>query len=273
METTVASPQDTGSSGPLRIYRRPKDDVEDDVVSDVSNEPQANTNSDSFMVRQMGIISAFIHSLIGNGGSNIPLEIKSVIFDFYGFKSGVWYYLNQRQMNVVWYSIIRMWNMAHQPIAIEPKADIDNSSSITSTVKSLWRSLKRNTPKDDDVKDSTDTTIIIDEKVPFHEISVLVHLYLGHFSGFTVKPKKVLILGSMDSGKSTFFRHHVSLYGTGYDEKDRKGFGDTIYNVFVEQTRSLLEYIEEQNAITLSAEGMIPEKLWRQKHLHFMQVS
>eukprot|EP01084_Bolivina_argentea_P144650 253728_1 len=49
--------------------------------------------------------------------------------------------------------------------------------------------------------------------------------------------KKLLFLGSGDSGKSTLFKQLRTLHGTGYADKDRLQFKDHIFAQIVEQMR------------------------------------
>eukprot|EP01084_Bolivina_argentea_P212523 361236_1 len=57
--------------------------------------------------------------------------------------------------------------------------------------------------------------------------------------------RKLLILGSSRSGKSTLFKQLRVLYGTGYMDKERMEFKDHIYSQIIEQAKSLYELYEE----------------------------
>eukprot|EP01084_Bolivina_argentea_P144655 253736_1 len=52
--------------------------------------------------------------------------------------------------------------------------------------------------------------------------------------------KKLILLGSGESGKSTLFKQLRTLYGTGYADKDRLQFKDHIFAQIVEQMRLCL---------------------------------
>jgi len=76
-----------------------------------------------------------------------------------------------------------------------------------------------------DGKDVNDNTKVIEEQLRTeHQEDVAVH--------------KLLLLGAGESGKSTLFKQMITIYGTGFTEKDKKSYIPIIY-------RNLVACIEE----------------------------
>lgn len=72
---------------------------------------------------------------------------------------------------------------------------------------------------------------------------------------------KLLLLGAGESGKSTLFKQMTSIYGKGWDEKERKSFYPAICNNAINSMRTLIEQSEklaasgEQTQMSPALEG------------------
>jgi len=52
---------------------------------------------------------------------------------------------------------------------------------------------------------------------------------------------KLLLLGAGESGKSTLFKQMINIYGTGFPEKERRGFKSIIHNNVISSMKTLIE--------------------------------
>lgn len=55
---------------------------------------------------------------------------------------------------------------------------------------------------------------------------------------------KLLLLGAGESGKSTLFKQMITIYGSGYPEKERRTFKSIIHNNVISSMKTLLEQSE-----------------------------
>ena len=64
-----------------------------------------------------------------------------------------------------------------------------------------------------------------------------------------MKIKKLLLLGSGGSGKSTFFKQLQTIHGNGFSDKDRLSYQNHVYHQIIEQMKTLVrrsfEFVEE----------------------------
>ena len=64
-----------------------------------------------------------------------------------------------------------------------------------------------------------------------------------------MKVKKLLLLGSGGSGKSTFFKQLQTIHGNGFSDKDRLSYQNHVYHQIIEQMKTLIrrskEFLEE----------------------------
>ena len=79
--------------------------------------------------------------------------------------------------------------------------------------------------------------------------SALVDNKIGREKKRDMRVKKLLLLGSGGSGKSTFFKQLQTIHGNGFSDKDRLSYQNHVYHQIIEQMKTLIrrsrEFVEE----------------------------
>jgi len=71
---------------------------------------------------------------------------------------------------------------------------------------------------------------------------------------------KLLLLGAGESGKSTLFKQMINIYGTGFPEKERRGYKPIIHNNVISSMKTLLEqtdHLKSHHGISTSVSASL----------------
>jgi len=112
----------------------------------------------------------------------------------------------------------------------------------------------------EDKKDPADNTKVIEEQLRTeHQDDVAVH--------------KLLLLGAGESGKSTLFKQMISIYGTGFTEKDKKSYIPIIFRNLVACIEELAKQsIELPKKETSLSECLVTDPLAKQSLQYIMEM-
>jgi len=78
---------------------------------------------------------------------------------------------------------------------------------------------------------------------------------------------KLLLLGAGESGKSTLFKQMINIYGTGFPEKERRGYKPIIHNNVISSMKTLLEQSDHLAATHGLATQVAPQLQHYKQHL------